>query len=871
MEPLREPLIESGPMPALLDAASEAGRVGGLGGKGGNLWRLSRAHLPVPPWFGIDAALYAGICARILPQLAGMPPGEYARQGQALLAELFPWQALEAALAPRLSAGRFYAVRSSASGEDAPQDSFAGQFDSFLQVPASEVIRHVLFCWQSAFAPRLLVYLHERGMAQPSLRMAVVIQEMVSCQAAGVMFMANPVGALTEVVVSAGYGLGEGVVRDSVEADTYIYDRLSRQWSYSVVPKQFLISPGHFGGTERTLVAPELQAKPVLDTEHCQTLLELGQQVEVLYDRPQDLEWALDPQGRFWLLQARPITTLPGGEITIFDSAGLSESFPGLTSPLTFSWLRAAYSGLFRNGARRLGLSPAILTHEAATFDHLLGLLQGRVYADLTSWEHLLKLIPAPEKLLQSWKEQLGLRRPGPQASEASRSDLRAWLRLGRYYLSLDKRLAAFRAHFGRVTTEFWSDDHRSHEPRALLATYKRLLAALLPDWDLTLLNDGYAFVFAELSKELLTRAGFADAGSLFNDLLCGDEDMESVEPVHSVLALAAEARREPALQAALQAQLAAYDPEALELSFPAFYQQLIIHLERYGDRSLGELKLETLTLREDPRLLLRWILDYLPTPLTLETLNRREQQIRGGAEQRLRSESKLGPLLKPVLNFALNQARRCINSRESARLDRARAFGMVRRLFRSLGAKLSERGLLRHADEVFYLSIEELEQLVYGSGPQTDWRALLDQRQSQYQAWSQLAQPERIHCRGPVGLNLIPLRRSPKVPGSQSLSGTGCAPGIVSAEAVVVANPAEARDLQGKILVAETTDPGWVFLMIQAAGLVVEKGSMLSHTAIIGRELGIPTIVGVPEATRRIHTGQTITINGQTGEVTRA
>lgn len=886
MEPVTDPGMPDeaapGDLPAagieslqpLLDASCAPEQVHSLGGKGGNLWRLSREGLPVPPWICVPAGIYADVCRSIMFVLEGLEPGEFARQGQALLAEHFPWPGLEAMLAPYLKPERRYSVRSSAVGEDGARDSFAGQFDTFLHVPASEVLRHVLFCWQSAFAPRLLIYLHERGIAHGDLAMAVVIQEMVDSQAAGVMFMANPVGALTEVVINAGYGLGEGVVSDSVEADTYVYDRLQRHWTYSVVPKRFQISAGNFGGTERTLVPPELQQKPVLDTEQCQTLLELGEQVEAHYGAPQDLEWALDAQGKFWLLQARPITTLPSGERTIFDNSNVVESYPGLTSPLTFSWIRQAYGVLFANAVRRLGVPDPLIASQAEAFSHMLGHLQGRVYYNLSNWYRIFRLVPGTERYIAVWEEMMGI---GESAAGAApklewRKYGLAWFKIGLrligYFATLSRRLEAFRAHFARIADGFWSRDHALDEPHELLRTYRKLCDELLPDWDITLLNDGYAFVFTAMTKHLLREAGFADADSLFNDLLCGVKDMESVEPVHSVIALAAELRREPALREAIEQQRLNYDPVALEAAFPAFYQQLTRHLQRYGDRSLAELKLETLTLREDPRLLLTWVLDYVPTPLTLETLNKREAQIRGGAEERLQTEAKLGFAKKALLDFCLTQARRCINFRESARLDRARAFGMVRRIFRSMGAQLVLRRLLPEAQDVFYLSLEELETLIYGTGVQPDWKALIAQRRALYQSWAGFSLPDRIICQGPVGLNLIPIRRSSRGRDDQTLLGTGCAPGLVTAEAVVVANPEEARDLQGKILVAEMTDPGWVFLMIQSAGLVVEKGSLLSHTAIIGRELGIPTVVGVAEATRRIHTGQRITLNGQTGEI---
>ncbi|MGV3522655.1 MAG: PEP/pyruvate-binding domain-containing protein [Candidatus Sericytochromatia bacterium] len=852
----------------ILDAQSGPECLPDLGGKGAQLYALSRAGLPVPSWFCLSAGAFETALASLEARLhAQTDPVEL----QQWLALAFPEAAVTAALKTRLDPQRRYAVRSSAVGEDSGRNSFAGQFETWLQVPAEQVPLQMMRCWQSACAPRVWHYLRERGIDPTQLRMAVVVQEMCDSEAAGVMFMANPVGALTEVVINAGFGLGEGVVSDSVETDTYLYDRQSRQWSLQIHPKYFQVLPGRFDGTERVPVPAELSRRAVLDAEQCQSLLELGWRVEALKGAYQDIEWALDRQGNFWLLQTRPITTLLQGEQTLFDNSNVVESYPGITSPLTFSWIRGAYGVLFRNALLKLGVQEARRRDDI--FEQMVAHLHGRVYYNLSNWYRMFRLIPGTEGYIRIWEDMMGIHQPAPAPGHSLewRRHLVPWLgivlRLLWHFLTLGAQLRRFRQHFETVSARFWAAP-ASENAHALLRRYQALCADLLNGWEITVLNDGYAFIFTGLAKAGLKRAGFFAPTALFNDLLCGQAGMESVEPVRSVVALAEHVRAHPALQLALPAQLERYDFGALQQLDPIFAEALQTHLRVYGDRCLAELKLETVTLREDPRLLLRWVRDYSASALTRDDMRAHEQGIRAAAEKRLRQESRLPVWEKPLLAFCLAQARRCINYRESSRLDRARAFGLVRQLFRRLGHDLYLQDLLPSPEAVFSLTLEELQTLVHGSGPGYDWPELLAWRSQQLQLWQAEALPERVLCQGPVGVHLLPLRRQTPAGLGSVLVGTGCAPGRVTAQAMVIRDPAQAEDVQGKILVAEMTDPGWVFLMIQAAGLVVEKGSLLSHTAIIGRELGIPTVVGVPDATRRIQSGQILTLDGQRGEV---
>jgi pyruvate,water dikinase len=359
---------------------------------------------------------------------------------------------------------------------------------------------------------------------------------------------------------------------------------------------------------------------------------------------------------------------------------------------------------------------------------------------------------------------------------------------------------------------------------------------------------------------------------------------MESVEPVRSIVRLAEQLRGDGELRARIESLVDPPAPapaavreglEALadEARFSAFSSGLRQHLERFGDRCFEELKLESQSFRSDPRPLLRMVLGYADGDIRGDLMLEREHAIREAAERSLAQALAGRPLKRKLVRFVLSQARRSIKLRESSRLDRARAFDIPRAIFRQLGENLAREGALSRPDDVFFLTADEVFSYVQGTSVDAQLYWLVERRRVLDKQHRERRPAERVVTHGTVYGNRIP-QRLPAAPAAEGeaggivLEGLGCAPGVVTGEAVVVRNPASAGDVRGKVLVAEMTDPGWVFLMISAAGLVAERGSVLSHTAIIGRELGIVTVVGVEGATERIPDGARLQLDGDAGTV---
>ena len=308
-------------------------------------------------------------------------------------------------------------------------------------------------------------------------------------------------------------------------------------------------------------------------------------------------------------------------------------------------------------------------------------------------------------------------------------------------------------------------------------------------------------------------------------------------------------------------------EPEEAELR--PLRAWLDFYLERYGDRCMDELKLEESTLHDDPSFVLNVLLNYLDLEeVSLDGIEAHEREVRQAAERRVRE--RLGPLKRLLFGWVLSRARRHIREREGMRLVRTHVFGLVRRMFRGLGDHMARRGVLDHQSDVFWLTTDELFGWVAGTAATEDLRAVAALRRAEQRSFEAGPAPDpRFETFGPVAFgNLYRSAAPPETPEGDVLRGIGCAPGVVRGEARVIAAPSDDLRLSGEILVAERTDPGWVPLYPSVSGILVERGSALSHSAIVARELGIPTVVGIVGLTARVRDGEEVELDGALGTV---
>jgi rifampicin phosphotransferase len=851
-------------------------------GKAQGLRRLKAAGCRVPNFFVISpqcfsAALAAG-GARVQSLLrAPLRPTEHDCQHRAaavarVLEESDVAGPLRAAVARSVAGARagerHYAVRSSAADEDSERASFAGQLETQLNVPADGLVDAVLQVWRSAFSARALAYRAQRALDSDAGWPAVIVQEMVQVQASGVLFTRAP-DSPEELLVCAGYGLGEGVVNDLVDVDTYRIDRRSGSIARQIRSKSTRIDPAPLGGTHRVEVAAAARTLPALSARALRNLHALGVRLENEFSQPLDIEFAIDRLGRIHLLQARPITSRVTASESprLWDNSNVVESYPGLTLPLTFSFAQAGYAAAFAPYMKRRAIdyfpfrSP--LRNRSDLFQSLIGLIHGRVYYNILAWYEMMSVLPGFARVRASWDRMIGI-----SATAQTREHSLPWLPRQLAWAYCVSKLLAFQGtarrfarRFAPVYARFSSVDYGNLSATALIAQYEALRRAIGDDWRLTLDNDFAAMAHFE-ALHGLCRKWSERSESVANDLLRHAPGMESVRPVRALEALVARVRGD----ASLGALFARLDDEQIlaKLRCDATYQDLgraiDEYLRRYGDRCVEELKLEQPTFRQQPSMLVRTI-------RTLLTSSSCVTESGHAATHEAALQTVGTPVKRAILSWVARRARRALANRENMRFARARIFGIARQLFGALGQRLAEQELLGRADDIHYLTVEEVCAAVRGTGVTAELPRLVALRRAEYASFATARPPSRFWSNGAPRWR--PEETSADNAGDgNDMYGTPCAGGRAEGTARIVANPAEAPPQGPHILVAESTDPGWVFLMTRARGIVVERGSVLSHTAIIGRELGIPTIVGVAAATRRIPNGACLSIDGATGSV---
>lgn len=864
-----------------------------FGGKGRALARLGCAGFPVPPWFAVSPQAFEASLSEAQRQV--LAQARDAEAVAAVLETLMPAPAICAELTQSLARlcpnNERVAVRSSALDEDGAQHSFAGQLDSYLFVSPAEVARRVADVWRSGFSERVLAYRQEHKLGRPRAP-AVLVQRMIDAEVSGVAFAADPVSGRRGIaVVGALYGLGTALVSGAADADTYQVDRATRIVKREIADKRIRhrMDPGAHEGvrSERVPVA-QAQAAALNDAQIL-AVAALARRASRHHGWPQDIEWAIEG-GQLYLLQSRPITSLamladPDATLDLWDNSNIAESYSGVTTPLTFSFARRAYEEVYRQFCYLMGVPQTTIDATDVTFRRMLGLVRGRVYYNLLSWYRVLATLPGFTVNRRFMEQMMGVKEGLPaellaELGAATRAQkIKDGLRLARTFaglvanhVRLNKGIRRFYERLNRALapTTPALDDMR---PDELIAHYLDLERRLLTRWDAPLVNDFFAMIFyGVLRKQAQSWCGDSE-GSLQNDLLCGEGGMISAEPAQRVRAMAQLAARDPAFTVTLT-----NDPIDLVLQrmsgFPEFQAQYDEYLAKFGDRCLEELKLESATLHDDPTTLVRSIgqfaLRVAKDPQGLPSSM--EAEIRAKAEQNVTAALRGRWLRGHMFRWVLGHTRERVRERENLRFERTRLFGRVRRIFVELGKRLHTIGVLDHPRDIFYLEVYEAIGFVDGTTSTADLRGLVALRKREFEGYREGEAPaDRFETRGIVhqGNSF----RDPKPVAAfdgEQLQGIGCCPGVVHGRVRLIIDPRNAVLNHGEILVAERTDPGWIMLFPAAAGVLVEHGSLLSHSAIVAREMGIPAVVALAGVTRWLGDGDWVELDGASGVVRR-
>ncbi len=834
-----------------------------VGGKGMSLAKLSRAGLPVPGGFHITTDAYRRFVAEnsIQPRILAALKGADAAQPASLemasrqIGKFFAAAPIPAEIITAISAAYAdlkdapVAVRSSATAEDLPEASFAGQQDTYLNIIGKEaVLEAVKHCWASLWTGRAIAYRAKQNIAPEDVALAVVVQKLVFAEAAGVMFTANPLnGRHDQVVINAAWGLGEAVVSGTVTPDTITVDKHTGRTLHTQIAEKMVMTVRTETGTHEQFVPAALKKKPVLSNLQVVELTRLSARVEDLYSRPMDIEWALSG-GKFALVQARPITSLPESPLdwtsphpkAILMRMSFAEFVPDPVSPL--------FATLAIPIAQKASLE---LMGEYLGIDdpnrYPFSVVNGYVYVGMVLD---LKMIWA-----------MAARLMGGVVQKMLKTSQARWTVVGeKYHLVVErwqkKELAAF-------------------SPTELLDAAREIFGAMAEYYTVAQSGPIPAASSSELSfsrfyNVLVKRKHDPDAPVFmlgFDNLALRAEKslFDLAQWIKSQPKLAGDVVQIPVKEVCARLQ-AGLHRDGQAPAWAEFCSRFDTHLAEFG-HTVYDLDFAKPVPADDPSPLVEAIKACLDGKASDPYARQRlasEQR-----EQAARTISaRLDPLRRKWFQKLLAWAQDCAPKREDCIGDLGWGYPLLRRVFAELGGRLALGGAILSPEDVYWLDARELDAL----GMALERRERLSSHAGQVQQRKTIWQRSR-NSTPPMVLPEKSFAARLMVHDNREgdiLKGIGASSGRVTARACVLRDPREFGQMSpGDVIVAVTTTPAWTPLFAVASGIVTEIGGPLSHSSIVAREYGIPAVLGTGMATRRIHSGQIITVDGTLGNVT--
>lgn len=848
-------------VPLVLALADASATLDQVGGKGASLARMAAAGLPVPPGFNVTTAAYRRFVTEqgLQEQILSAVPAATASQPATLeeasrqIQELFAQRAMPDDIARAI--GQAYAalgggdpavaVRSSATAEDLPEMSFAGQQETYLNMHGEAVVLDaVKRCWASLWTARAIGYRARHGIAPEDVSLAVVVQEMVPAEAAGILFTANPLtGERGQVMINAAWGLGEAIVGGQVTPDTFVVDRASGKITEQVISDKNVMTVRTPKGTHEEPVPADRRTRAALSPAQAAELARIGVQVEDFYGQPLDIEWALHG-GRFFILQARPITAWRGhspatgqwnDSLTgdyLWTNGNLGEAIPDVMTPCTWSLVQ-------------IFMTDAMATSSIAPY-HGYGNIGGRFYMNLSMAASLAAAFGMNRKRFAKMTGEVFGRLPGgleiPLVRLSRWSVLRTLLpvaiRVLRRVRANQKRLPAFLGAAPECCGALHARIQAASSTAELVVLWQDDVAPFFHDCCYMLeaagRQDGAALVMVRRNLQKLVGEG--DTNALLTGLSAGSGQLASLGPLLGLTQLAKG-----------------------EIDRATFARQ-------YGHRSPHEFEVSIPRPAEDPYWIDKQLAGLREAKEDATTLLTRQEATRKAAWDRFRQRY---PRQVKAMRRRIDRWATAARAREAARSEVIRAFWVLRSFIQRASA------LTGQGEDLFFLSIDEIMAVLRGDNASL---AYIPARRATHARYSALP-PYPALIRGrfdPFRWAAAPQRRSDlfdatldSVPASDAITGFPGAAGIVEGRARVIFTPEEGDQLQaGEILVTTVTNIGWTLLFPRAAAVVTDVGAPLSHAAIVARELGIPAVVGCGNATMLLHNGDLVRVNGGQGTV---
>lgn len=861
---------------------------------------------------GLERNIQARI-EKVTSRADSLCPGEEAELVEGFVAARFPdalKQEILAAYRSLATNGHRHpsvAVRSSGSLEDGIQSSFAGQFESYLNVRGEkQLLDQIRRCWASFWNTRSLCYQMDRCGHNGSAGIAILVQEMIPARLSGVLFSANPVsGSDRQMVIEASWGLGQAIVDGTVKPDRYVVDFQTRRILEQTVQNKenmLVLDPRKGGVTRRVRVPAVRQRIPCLTRREIDLLVLTGRKVHEHFGRPQDIEWAFHNH-ELYLLQARPITTLSraglaAGETrdrkeiiwhsefdtvttpqTEWVSTTIRDMLPGALSPLTISHLSALEYG-FQKPQEQLGLLPLPSGSPTQSF---LGFFYNRAHLNMSLIRSLVRQVPlvSPENLERLLREDDGSPKRKSWLSLGFARDVPNLLRVGLHALETGRRLSpAAEALLSQGLRQYELEAPKCLEPAApeeLLCRMDEIQKRRAEIYAMHITASEFGEVTFQLFKQLTGRLAGDEQGRRALQMITGSSAPLFAKPIIELWSLAQRIPGSRTLQhcLSLSSVQAAWRRLQSEKGRPArdFKEAFHSFLQRYGYRSRYGAELMHPSWEEEPVFILSMVKIYSRLLLTLNPWEMEREQAQRRRHNLQSLEANLNPVSKRVLHELLKLMDILVPMRQNMRALSLMQAHLARRVMQQLGRHLHGRRLLQSPQDIFFLTMEEVRQCTAESSNKpaspasaVELQSRVERRKAEYRKNRDVVLPERF--RG-TPEPVRPADRPQSSQGDHRLRGIPVSTGRVTGPARRITAPVQDIRVQaGEILILPGMDPGWTPLFPAASAIVTERGGVLSHGSILTRTYGIPAVTGISDVTRIIQTGQVVTVDGDRGEV---
>lgn len=749
-----------------------------------------------------------------------------------------------------------WAVRSSADVEDGKNKSYAGLFTTEINCKPHQLVDAI---------QKVITGYKEVLKSFPEYHNTehfgfhIVVQEMISGELSGVGFSVNPLEQVSEhPIINIIPGLGIKLV--SGEENAMMIDLsnpvkiLSDEEEYH--GEVFDSVTGH---TKITITQNELFKKV---TPYIHKLRERLQTIEHLKQHPIDTEFTIYNNKIYWL-QVRPITTLiPRGDYHVLDNSNMDVNYPGIVMPLTISFVQHSYSNAYIYMCRFLGAGTSFIKKNHSLFKNTIRAVKGVMYYNVTSYQQLLYQMPFGNKTSRLFPKMLGaedasFQKPLQLASFIAY--IRLFLNLIRSVLFIEYYKRKYTVQYNKIQQRFDNTSLKGQSHTALIDYFESLENELSIYWYVPILNSLFTMVtYTSLTKILSRSKLHKEYPNFLNDSLMGSGQVVSMEIVQTLQKLTRHLHQNSEIKNIILEKKSTEVLPYLKEHHAAYFDRIMSYINTYGERSdEGELKIETVNYREDPTKFVAFLKSNLSVSQHQLTPKNNFNYLTV-----LKKTYRTHPIKLFLFKMGITFTIKRVRDRENFRFIRTKTFDMVRQIFREIDRALVKNKSISQPGDSLYLHFDELMNPNVHSA---QYKKIIEKRKIAYAAYQDVEHPVRYH---EVHNELYPIAEKQST-SKNGLDGVACSSGITEGEVLLVtAQNIHELEIAGKILVAPFFEPGWVGLFSRAEGIISERGSLLSHTSILCREMGIPAIIGAKKCTKNLSNGDLIKMNGATGSI---